>query len=360
MNAFDYFYGHEVEQFVFFRIPKLLITEPEFSRLSDSAKIMYGLFLDRTSLSIKNGWLDDQNRAYVIYSNEEIQDQLKCSKNTVTKVLSEIDTKKGIGLIERIRRGLGKPDIIYVKNFTSVLSRKENITKDPKDMNEPESPKSPENTGSVQNPKIWESRIPKFGNQESQNLGNSNPKSCDSGIPNVGIPYMNNTENNKTDSIDTKKSADPCSLAPKSKKIEIGDSTSSDTSASTQTVLSEKEAELFELFIAERKSRGKKTTILQRKSLIQKLFECGSSSNERTEILEKTIYKGWLDFYPPSHQITPLPSSSISTKTESIDIEPDDPKELLQKLTEKDRASNTFVPFANSYEEENRYGNSCF
>ena len=65
---FDYFYGNEAEQFTFYRIPKLLITSPEFKRISDSAKLLYGLMLDRMCLSMKNGWVDEDNRAYIFFT----------------------------------------------------------------------------------------------------------------------------------------------------------------------------------------------------------------------------------------------------------------------------------------------------
>ena len=114
---FDYYYGIEAEQFSFYRVPRLLIKDERFKGLSSDAKFLYGLMLDRMSLSMKNGWLDDENRAYIIYTIENIREDLGCSKEKAVKVLAELDASKGIGLIEKIRRGLGKPDIIYVKNF---------------------------------------------------------------------------------------------------------------------------------------------------------------------------------------------------------------------------------------------------
>lgn len=114
---FDYYYGIEAEQFSFYRVPRLLIKDERFKGLSSDAKLLYGLMLDRMSLSMKNGWLDDENRAYIIYTIENIREDLGCSKEKAVKVLAELDASKGIGLIEKIRRGLGKPDIIYVKNF---------------------------------------------------------------------------------------------------------------------------------------------------------------------------------------------------------------------------------------------------
>jgi len=114
---FDYYYGVEAEQFSFYRVPRLLIKDERFRGLSSDAKLLYGLMLDRMSLSMKNGWLDDENRAYIIYTIDNIREDLGCSKEKAVKVLAELDAGKGIGLVEKIRRGLGKPDIIYVKNF---------------------------------------------------------------------------------------------------------------------------------------------------------------------------------------------------------------------------------------------------
>ena len=72
------------------------------------------------SLSVKNGWFDDENRAYIYYTTENIMDDLGCARATCAKVIAELGSKKGIGLIEKKRQGLGKPDIIYVKNFVGA------------------------------------------------------------------------------------------------------------------------------------------------------------------------------------------------------------------------------------------------
>lgn len=113
---FDYFYGQESEQYSFYRIPKLLFTNDYFRQLSCDAKVLYGLMLDRISLSAKNGWCDELNRIYIIYTIAEIKEMLNCAEQKANKLLSELDVYKGIGLIERKRQGLGKPNIIYVLN----------------------------------------------------------------------------------------------------------------------------------------------------------------------------------------------------------------------------------------------------
>lgn len=121
---FDYYYGIEAEQFSFYRVPRLLIKDERFKGLSSDAKLLYGLMLDRMSLSMKNVWLDDENRAYIIYTVDAIMEDLGCAKATCVKIMKELDTENGIGLIEKKRRGLGKPDIIYVKNFSTITDAK--------------------------------------------------------------------------------------------------------------------------------------------------------------------------------------------------------------------------------------------
>ena len=114
---FEYYYGNQTEQFNFVRVPWVLFTHGTFSCLSNDAKMLYALLLDRISLSRQNGWLDDENRVYIVYTVEEAADMLNCCGEKVSKLFRELDDEHGIGLITRKRRGQGKPSIIYVKNF---------------------------------------------------------------------------------------------------------------------------------------------------------------------------------------------------------------------------------------------------
>ena len=113
----DYHYGHEADQYTFYRLPKALFTDNRYKDMSDGAKILYGLMLDRMGLSMKNGWLDEQGRVYIYFTLEDVMEYMNCQRDKGMKILSELDTVKGVGLIERIRQGLGKPSIIYVKKF---------------------------------------------------------------------------------------------------------------------------------------------------------------------------------------------------------------------------------------------------
>ena len=111
---FDYFYGQSGEMFSYFRVPKILFRDIKFKDLSTDAKTLYGILLDRMSLSVKNGWLDEQGRVYIIFPVQEVMDALGCADNKATKLFRELEK---FGLIERKQRGLGKPNLIYVKNF---------------------------------------------------------------------------------------------------------------------------------------------------------------------------------------------------------------------------------------------------
>lgn len=114
---YDYFYGAESEQFSFYRIPKVLFTEERFKSISAEAKVLYGLLLDRMSLSAKNGWQDKGNRVYIIFTIEDIMEAMGCADQKAGKLLHELESK--CRLIERKRQGLGKPNLIYVKNFVT-------------------------------------------------------------------------------------------------------------------------------------------------------------------------------------------------------------------------------------------------
>ena len=96
---FKYFYGAEADQFSFYRIPKALFTDSYFKDLSSDAKILYGLMLDRMSLSIKNQWFDENNRAYIYFSIEDIMELLNCGRNKAIKSMQELDDETGIGCI---------------------------------------------------------------------------------------------------------------------------------------------------------------------------------------------------------------------------------------------------------------------
>ena len=156
----DYFYGGESELFSYYRIPKRLIVDECFRNISTDAKLLYGLMLDRMTLSAKNGWHDTQGRVFIFYSLDEIEAAMNCAHGKAVKLLAELDVSKGIGLIERVKQGQGRPTIIYVKQF---------VTRKRPDFSKSE----------VQTSENRKSRVPKKGSadfrkSESIYLNNSN------------------------------------------------------------------------------------------------------------------------------------------------------------------------------------------
>ena len=180
---FDYFYGSEAEQFSFYRIPKILFKDKMFKDVSTDAKVLYGLMLDRMGLSVKNRWFDEENRVYIVYTINDIMEDLNCADQKAGKLLSELDTVKGIGLIERRRQGLGKPNIIYVKNFriTSQMQNSEN-----------------HDSGEVKitNQESLNSQVKKSENQNSRIVINDNQEMRNS------LSNDNNINNNKFNNTD--------------------------------------------------------------------------------------------------------------------------------------------------------------
>ena len=177
---FDFYYGLQAQTFSFYRIPKLLFTDPRFSSLSAEAKTLYGILLDRMDLSMKNGWLDKQNRVYLFFTVHEIQESLGCGKNKAIQLMKELEK---MGLIERKRQGMGKPSFVYVKNILSCP----------------------------------ESGLKRFGNQTSGGLENklqevekSNPNhtdysQTDNNETNLSYPSNDILDHNKADAIRKRK-----------------------------------------------------------------------------------------------------------------------------------------------------------
>ena len=185
---FDYFRGMEAEQYSFYRVPKVLFTAECFKSLSCEAKVLYGLMLDRMSLSIKNRWFDEEDSVYIIFTVEEIAVLLNCGTQKAVKLMKELDDNQGIGLIEKKRLGLGKPNVIYVKNF--ILKEK---------CSPEQRGKAPENLGNTQNSENHNSRIVKTTNQELPESQFKNDENHTSRIVEITTQEVPNSQSNNTD-----------------------------------------------------------------------------------------------------------------------------------------------------------------
>ena len=179
---FEYFYGSQAEQFSFYRIPKVLFTDETLAGISVEAKVLYSFMLDRMSLSVKNCWFDEENRVYVIYTIDDILSDFGCARQKALKLLDELES--GIGLIERKRQGLGRPNIIYVKNFIHNPKEKRYENQNTESMN-------------IENQEVLKSNLQKYENHTSRDMKIE--------IQEVPKSYSNNTNNNYTDFNDTEK-----------------------------------------------------------------------------------------------------------------------------------------------------------
>ncbi|MED9966795.1 MAG: DUF6017 domain-containing protein [Blautia sp.] len=117
-------------------MPKILFVSPVFAELSCEAKLLYGLLLDRMQLSVKNRWLDAEGKVYIYFSQEQIAGLMRCGVKKVRCLLKELDDRKGIGLITRVRQGLGNPDRIYVKKCVSPDRKNRNFQTGQNDLSE--------------------------------------------------------------------------------------------------------------------------------------------------------------------------------------------------------------------------------
>ena len=152
---FDFFRGNECEQYLFYRVPQVLFTDDEFRYISSEAKLLYGFLLDRTALSAKNKWTDEDGKVYVFFTQDEAKEKLNIGTGKATKIFSELDE---IGLIIRIRQGQGNPCKIYVMNFAKPLSQAQTS----------ENQKSEKSKMEVLNSEKGNSRPPKIESQDCQ------------------------------------------------------------------------------------------------------------------------------------------------------------------------------------------------
>lgn len=190
--VFDYYYGLEAEQYAFYRIPKVLMSDPLFKTLSLEAKFLYGMMIDRLVLSAKNGWKDERGRIFIYFTIEDICYHLTCGKDKAVKALKELE--KDAGLIERKKQGQGKPAMIFVKNFTRVLEEGEKIAI-------PDFGKVEAKNTESQKSRVRKIRSLEYDKSEVKNTENQDSSFLENRNLEFGKTEGNNTENKNTDTI---------------------------------------------------------------------------------------------------------------------------------------------------------------
>jgi hypothetical protein len=200
----DYFYRNEAEQYSFYRIPKILFTDERYRNVTAEAKVLYGLMLDRMSLSIKNSWIDDKGHVFIYFTLEDALSLLCCGHGKAVRLFSELDTKSGVGLIERRKQGQGRPTKIFVKNFATAPELKTSENEKSEPLGETENSVSEDGQPeSLEQPEV---------------LTSENEKSA---FPKTGSPDFSKSDGNKTNTSNTDWNDTDLSIHPTDKKSEV-------------------------------------------------------------------------------------------------------------------------------------------
>ncbi|MFJ6459240.1 replication initiator protein A [Staphylococcus capitis] len=212
----------------FYMLHKVLFINEKYKKLSDSAKVTYAILNDRVSLSIKNNWIDQNGDIYFIFTNENLQEVLDKSKNTITKIKKELQE---VGLLEQVKTGFNQPNKLYLHEVETNINIEKEIQNTTLNNEEPSDETESQKMG-VQNPKKWESRIPKNGSPESQKLD-----------PNY--TEFSDTEFSDTEFSDTNDLNDTNTI--KSEANVVSHSSHSNHQSLTSNILSEQEEKQYEL-----------------------------------------------------------------------------------------------------------------
>ena len=207
----------------FYMLHKALFINEKYKKLSDSAKVTYAILNDRVSLSIKNNWIDQNGDIYFIFTNENLQEVLDKSKNTITKIKKELQE---VGLLEQVKIGFNQPNKLYLHEIETNINIEKEIQNTTLNNEEPSDETDSHFLG-VQNPKKRESRVPKNGSPESQKLD------------------PNYTEFSDTEFSDTNDLNDTNTI--KSEANVVSHSSHSNHQSLTSDILSEQEEKQYEL-----------------------------------------------------------------------------------------------------------------
>ena len=195
---FNYLSASGIDKFTFYRMPKILFVDDYFSAICCEAKVLYGLLLDRATLSKSNNWIDELGRVYVFFKQTEAMEMLNIKKNKVIAIFKELED---IGLLIRKKQGQGKPTRLYVLDFSSHTDDENSKTNEVVSDDE-------EQTSSNDTKK----EVKRFEKQTSEIQTSSNDtkkevkrfeKQTSKGLKNKPLSsnYINKTEMNKTESI---------------------------------------------------------------------------------------------------------------------------------------------------------------
>lgn len=152
----------------FFRVPKLLFESELYKKMSAESKLLYAILKDRFELSVKNNWIDADGNIYFIFTVEEIGEMLGCGKDKVIKLKKEL---KKYDLLEEVRQGLNKPNLIYLGSLK--------VENEAKPLMPAEVGKSEFRKSENQNSRTLENRSQDFEISEPNDTDSSEPEFSD-------------------------------------------------------------------------------------------------------------------------------------------------------------------------------------
>lgn len=166
MKEINYYKQNEILENNYYQIPQELFVNKLYKeKLNSDSKILYAFLLDRLSLSQKNHWVDSENKVYLIFTREEVQEKLCLSDKTVTKAFKQLTEVK---LIEEKRQGLGKPNLIYVGKI-------QHENQEDKKIDNSETEKMPLNTCKISDFRVGKNTILEEENLRGINTNNIKP-----------------------------------------------------------------------------------------------------------------------------------------------------------------------------------------
>ena len=90
-------------------LPRFLLQDEQLRDISNDAKVLYALLLDRASVSRQNGYVEPDGTIRLYFTLEQAQKKLHRSRQCATQIFRELQYS---GLINRKKQGLGKPAVI--------------------------------------------------------------------------------------------------------------------------------------------------------------------------------------------------------------------------------------------------------
>lgn len=152
----------------FFRVPKLLFESELYKKMSAESKLLYAILKDRFELSVKNNWIDADGNIYFIFTVEEIGEMLGYGKDKIIKLKKEL---KKYDLLEEVRQGLNKPNLIYLGSLK--------VENEAKPLIPAEFGNSDFQNSEIPNSGTLENRIQDFGISEPNDTDSSEPEFSD-------------------------------------------------------------------------------------------------------------------------------------------------------------------------------------